>query len=280
MKAVPKGPAGLHVARRGTGPTLLLAHGFAGSARNWGPQMRSFTDRYDVVTYDARGHARSSAPDDPQAYCEDALVRDLDSVRSSVGARAPFVGGLSMGAAVVLAWALRHPAKPSALVLAAFPPDPGSDLGLPALAFADAIEQEGVERAGARFAWGPESGLDPRGAALVRQGFLEHPPHALVHTLRGFLATRPALEEQRQALAALRIPTLVVVGARDRGSRPASETLARMLPEAELAVIPDAGHVVNLARPDAFNEVLAGFLERHASPPPARIDSAVPRPEG
>jgi pimeloyl-ACP methyl ester carboxylesterase len=128
-------------------------------------------------------------------------------------------------------------------------------------AFADAIERDGLEAAGARFVWGPESGLDPEGARLVRQGFLEHPPHALAAILRNVLAREPAVRTLAAALSGVTVPALVIAGANDHGGRLASEALATALPRARLALIADAGHLVNLARPTAFNTELRAFLE-------------------
>lgn len=258
--------AGLHVERSGTGPAVLLAHGFAGSARNWRPQVRALRDRYEVVTYDARGHARSDAPDDPAAYTTAALVADLAAVVDQVarpGVPVPVVGGLSMGAATVLPWALAHPGRARALVLASYPADRASGRGVSAQAeaFADALERDGVDAAGARFAWGPESGLDEQGAAMVRQGFLEHPAHGLAHTLRCFLGPRPALADWQPELRALEVPVLVVAGEDDLGSLAPSRWLAETLPAARLEVVPRAGHVVNLAQPAAFNRILGSFLD-------------------
>src|SRR5262249_51553779 len=54
----------LHVEKEGDGPAVVLAHGFAGSARNFGPQARALRTGFRVTRYDARGHARSEAPDD------------------------------------------------------------------------------------------------------------------------------------------------------------------------------------------------------------------------
>ena len=98
-----------------------------------------------------------------------------------------------------------------------------------------------------------------RGAALVRQGFLEHAPHALAHTLREFLARLEPVETLAPRLAELRIPTLVIAGARDAASLPTCRALAAALPDAALVVIPDAGHVVNLAAPAAFDAALLDF---------------------
>ncbi len=258
----------LHVESHGQGPAIVWAHGFAGSARNWRPQVRALQSAYRVVVYDARGHARSFAPEEASSYSALHFVDDLEEVVDGCGDPSPVVGGLSMGAATVLQWAIQHPGGARALILAAFPADVGSGRGVSASAeaFADLIEAEGIEAAGARFAWGPGSGLDERGAALVRQGFLEHPPHGLAHTLREYLGRRAPLASHAAALERLLLPVLVVVGERDEASRPTCEWLAQTLPRGELMEIPDAGHVVNLARPDAYNEAVTGFLSRHAPP--------------
>jgi len=253
----------LHVESHGEGRAVVLAHGFGGSARNWRPQVKALRDRYRVVTYDARGHARSPAPDDASAYTGAALATDLAGVVAGCGDAHPVVGGLSMGAAVALRFALDHPSAARALVLASVPAgaDGGGAPGRRAAAFADAIEAEGLEAAGARFVWGPDSGLDAAGAALVRQGFLEHAPHALAHLLRGFLAHWPPPDRLAEELARLHRPVLVVSGALDRASVAAGRTLADRVPRVQRVEIPGAGHVVNLAKPEAFNAALVAFLE-------------------
>jgi pimeloyl-ACP methyl ester carboxylesterase len=179
-------------------------------------------------------------------------------VLDEVGAPRAVVGGLSMGAAVTLRYALEHPARVRGLVLASFPA-PG---GVSALAepFAAAIERDGLEAAGARFVWGPRAGLDPEAARLVRQGFLEHPPHGLAHTLRHLLAVLPGVDALAPRLRSLTIPALVVAGSEDRAALPVAQALADALPRAGLAIVEGAGHVVNLARPAAFNAVLEEFL--------------------
>jgi pimeloyl-ACP methyl ester carboxylesterase len=257
---------GLHVEVHGpaAAPGIVLAHGFGGSARNWRPQLRTLRARWRVVVYDARGHARSEAPDEPAAYRMSELIADLLHAGEASGDPRPVLGGLSLGAAVALGAVLVQPERARALVLASHPAGPGSGRGVAAsaLAFAEAIERDGLEAAGARFAWGPGSGLDPAGAALVRQGLLEHRPHALAHVLRECLARLEPVEALAPRLAALRLPVLVIAGERDAGSLPVSRALAEAIPGAELAVIPGAGHVVNLAAPAAFDTALLGFLAR------------------
>jgi pimeloyl-ACP methyl ester carboxylesterase len=250
----------LHVEAAGQGPGVVLAHGFGGSARNWRPQVRALRGRFRVVVYDARGHARSEAPAEAAAYRASEWIADLGRAAAAAGDERPVVGGLSMGAAVALRYALAHPERVRALVLAS-PPGRGG-VAARALPFADAIEREGLDAAGARFVWGEGSGLDAPGAALVRQGFLEHAPHALAHTLRELLAKLEPVEALAERLARLAIPALLVAGERDAGSRAACEALAAALPKSELHVIEGAGHVVNLAAPAAFDAALLGFLAR------------------
>ena len=252
----------LHVEAEGDGPVVVLGHGFGGSARNFLPQARALRDRCRIVRFDARGHARSGAPAEAAAYTPEAFVADVSRVLDGVGAARAVVGGLSMGAGIALRFALAHPERVRALVLAAFPPGPrtAGTFAAVAHAFADAIERDGLDAAGARFVWGPSSGLDPGAARLVRRGFLEHPPHGLAHTLRGVIAAQPSVEELAPRLAALAQPALVVVGAEDRVSLAPSRALAAALPGARLAIVEGAGHVVNLARPAEFNVTLEEFL--------------------
>ena len=70
----------LHVETSGSGETVLLAHGFGGSARNFRPQVKALRGRYRVITWDARGHARSGAPGEARAYAPECFVSDLARV--------------------------------------------------------------------------------------------------------------------------------------------------------------------------------------------------------
>jgi len=215
--------------------------------------------------YDARGHARSEAPTDPDAYSFERLVDDYESVALSGDDSAlPVVaGGLSLGSATALAFALRRKERVRALVLAS--PPGGSDdpeRRAWALDFSRAIDERGLEAAGSEFVWGKRARFDPRGAALIRSGFMEHPPHALSHILKRTLAELPGPTRLAAELGRLNRPVLIVMGAEDQSSAESSRSLVALLPDAELVVVPGAGHVVNLAAAGAFNEACQQFLSR------------------
>ncbi len=252
----------LHVEQRGEGPAVVLAHGFAGSARNFRPQVRALSDRHSVVVYDAPGHARSAAAARSGSTDLAHLVDAFAEVADAASAEPVVAGGLSLGAATALSWALSRPERVRGLILASFPAGRGAAGGVSAgaLEFAEAIDREGLEAAGARYVWGPDSGFDSATGALVRQGFLEHPAEALSGLLRGALTELRPPEAMADALATCRIPALVIAGSEDRSSLAACRSLAELLPDARLEVIEGAGHVVNLAAPARFNELAIDFL--------------------
>jgi 2-succinyl-6-hydroxy-2,4-cyclohexadiene-1-carboxylate synthase len=259
------GEVELHLEVEGEGAVpIVLMHGFAGSARNWRPQLRGLRASHRVAAFDVRGHARSGAPTDAASYRPERFVADVARVLDHLGVARAAVGGLSMGAGIAARFAAAHPERVAALALVALPPGAGEGSRQRdwAFAFADALDRDGLEAAGARFAWGPESGLDPKSASLVKLGFAEHAPHALAHTLRELLAVQPGAEALASELASLAAPTLLLVGERDPVSLGPMQRLAAALPRAELQVVPNAGHAVNLEARDATTAALRDWVAR------------------
>ncbi len=243
-------------------PGIIFCHGFGGSARNFRLQARLLEPRYFVTLFDWRGHARSPAPEGAEAYRIEALLSDLDELVQAQ--RTPVIlAGLSLGAKLSLDYALRNPERVRALVLASYPTAGDVEKRRAwALGFAKAIEERGLDEAGSHFVWGEQSRFDPKGARLIRQGLMEHAPHALAHIQRELLAASPSPERMAPELRALRIPTCLIAGTDDPESLGPCRELARLLPDAELHELENAGHVVNLTRPTLFNQILLAFLAR------------------
>jgi len=84
--------------------------------------------------------------------------------------------------------------------------------------------------------------------------------------LRQVLATEPAVADRAEALRALTVPTLLVAGERDVPALESTRALEQLLPHARRVVVPDAGHVVNLEKPESFNEALRSFLSEIEAP--------------
>lgn len=237
----------------------MLLHGFAGSARNFRPQARFLRERHRVVLFDARGHARSAAPVDEAEYSPEAFVEDLARVVERTGSKRIVVGGISMGAAIALRYALRYRDSIAGLVLASYPPAGDAFSPSWALALAEAIERDGAEAAGEQYVWGGGR-FDAAAAKWIRQGFLEHRPQALAAVLRRVLAVEPRVSERKKDLSELRVPTLLIAGEQDVRSVETTSELEQLMPNARRVVVPGAGHVLNLEKPQSFNEALRRFL--------------------
>jgi pimeloyl-ACP methyl ester carboxylesterase len=259
----------LYYEEHGQGPPLVLAHGHACGVRSWDPQLRGLADQYRVIVYDARGHGLSEAPREPSAYSQEHMVDDLRGLMDHLGLDTAAVGGLSMGGNVALNLALAHPQRVSALVLA--DTGAGSDdtarMLTRSLQGAEVLENGGIEAyvdwamshpAFARFASrGPEQ------ERFIRSCLMTNRAHGIALSTRGVQAKRPSIYALEPQLRTLGMPVLLIVGEHDEACLPVHAFMGRTIPNATPHVLPGAGHLTNLETPEAFNQLVAEFLDAH-----------------
>ena len=249
----------------GSGPPLVFVHGFSCGIRSWDPQVRAFSKRFRVVTYDVRGHGITEAPRDPGRYSQPTSIADLAGLLDHLKIRRAFVGGLSMGGNIALNFALTHPDRVRALIVAdtGSGSDESAEWIAGAHAFADAAERSVEAFADmacanplfARFvAQGPEA------ERFIRSCLMTHRGHGIAHTAREVLAKRPTLYALEAKLRELRVPTLLIVGEHDDPCVRVHAFMAKVLPRATALVIPGVGHLTNLEAPDVFNRAVRRFL--------------------
>jgi pimeloyl-ACP methyl ester carboxylesterase len=246
----------LYVEASGAGENVLLAHGFGGSARNFRPQLRALRGRYRTIVYDARGHARSGAPEAAADYTPECFVSDLGRVLDQAGSERAVVGGLSMGPASRCAsrsrirsacrgWCWRRSA--------------GAGLVPPRAAGFARARPRSLLAAGQRFVWGGSG--SQREATLMKQGFRGTMPRSRV--LRRLIAGSPASDASRELRR-------VICGA-GRGRRATRRRCGgRSSQELPRAARGGGGRqpLVNLEQPEAFNAALLGFLAEEVFPRP------------
>jgi pimeloyl-ACP methyl ester carboxylesterase len=230
-------------------PLVLLSHGYSATGCMWDVQVDALRDRYRVVTWDMRGHGRSDSPDDPGAYSEQATVADMAAILDDCGAASAYIGGLSLGGFMSLAFHYRHPERVDALLL--FDTGPG---------YKNDEARDGWNRNAEKRA----EELESRGfQALSQSREVKARNHrsaqGLAHAARGMLAQSDA--RIIESLPAIAVPTLVLVGADDRPFLAATDYMTKKIASAHKVVIPDAGHASNIDQPAAFDSAVSGFLE-------------------
>ena len=236
----------------GSGPPLLLTHGYSSTSGMWQGQIAALSKHHQLVLWDMRGHGQSDYPEDASAYSEALTVADMAAVLDAVGAEQAIVGGLSLGGYMSLAFYLAHPEMVDALIIC------DSGPGYRNAEARNAWNQRANERAGTLEARGLEA-LGGR-SREVRDALGHHKSaQGLAHAARGMLAQQDA--RVIDGLASIRVPTLVIVGDQDTPFLAPCEYMAKKIPGARLEVIAGAGHASNLDQPEAFDRVLLRFLD-------------------
>jgi len=233
----------------GSGPALILTHGYSSTGQMWDGQIEPLAKHFTVVTWDMRGHGRSDYPQDQAQYSEAATVEDMAALLDAVGAKDAIVGGLSLGGYMSLAFHRAHPDRTRALLIIDTGPGYKNDQARDgwnanALKRAERYEAEGL----------PDLS---RASAEVR--LAQHrDATGLARAARGMLTQRDA--QVIESLPQIKVPAVVIVGADDTPFLAASDYMAAKIPGAKKVVIPDAGHSANIDQPAAFNAALMGFL--------------------
>lgn len=275
MRVVTDDGVGLEVVERGSGPTLVLVHGFGGAKEDFSEQLDALSARHHVVTFDHRGHGESDSPTDPVAYTMDRLAQDTLAVADAVGADHLRVLGHSMGGMVVRRLILTHPERVEALVLMDTSPGPvpGIDNELLEMAAVIALGEGMGELKRIMDAFQPLGTPAYEKLMAERPGYKEFNDRKWETLSAVMWATMGrAIRDQPDelaALAAVRCPTLVIVGDQDLPFLGVSKEMAETIPGAELAVIPDAGHSPQFENATAWLAALQGFLDVQLRQSPA-----------
>ncbi len=266
MRILTDDGVGLEVTDLGSGPALMLVHGFGGAKEDFSDQVEDLATDHRVITLDLRGHGESDGPEDEARYSLDRFASDLVNVLDALTVGQVRLLGHSMGGMVVRRFALAFPERLDALVL--MDTSPGSLASLDS----DIIDL-GVQIA-------KEQGMDelkrvmdafePLGTPAYDRLLAERPGYrefgdAKWAALSGAMYTQMMVEirdqpDQLAELATVDCPTLVMVGVEDAPFLDGSRAMAATIPSAQLVVIPNAGHSPQFENGAVWIEVLRGFL--------------------
>jgi pimeloyl-ACP methyl ester carboxylesterase len=246
----------------GSGPPLLLTHGFSSTSAMWQSQIAALSKRHQLVLWDMRGHGQSDYPSDPAVYSEALTVADMAALLDAVGADKAIVGGLSLGGYMSLAFYRAHRNRVRALLIIDTGPGFKKDDAR------DAWNKRAYETAD-RF---DRDGLDVLKTFSRERSMVTHRnASGLALAARGMLTQRDA--RVIESLPDIKVPSLIVVGADDTPFLAASDYMAAKIPGAQKVVIPAAGHAVNIDQPQAFIDAVLPFLDHLEAKPAQRAAS-------
>jgi len=252
----------LAVTDAGSGPLVVLAHCYTGRRGSWAPVARRLVaSGHRVVLWDQRGHGESTVGSDGLSV--DRLGDDLRDVLEAIDASDAVVAGHSMGGMTIMACVGRHrdviAARTQALVL----------IATAATGIAHVARTEGLGAALMRSALATAVTAGPLGPFVVRGTEGRRPVWAhLEASARMYAETPPetraamvrsmATMDLRAGLAGCPVPVVVIVGTQDRLTRKGyGAQIVSCLPDAELVVLPHAGHMLPFEEPDLLSDIIA-----------------------
>jgi pimeloyl-ACP methyl ester carboxylesterase len=248
----------LHFELEGEGAPVVFLHGFPLSGQLWTETVQALRADHRCIVPDLRGHGKSEATPtaDMGTYAED-VVALLDAVGES---RPVAVVALSMGGYVAFEMVRRYPERVRALALVDTRAGPDSPEG----ARGRRQTAERVLREGSGFvADDMERKLfardaDPELRRRWRDIMASTPPVGVAAALLA-MAERP---DSIPTLEELGIPVLIVVGEEDAITPPEeARRMQRACPSATLEIVPGAGHMTPVERPEEFAGILRRFLD-------------------
>ncbi len=254
-------------AARKRSPTLVMLHGFTGSAAAWENHLDTLADfGLRVIALDLPGHGQSDAPDDPQryaiAYCQQDILAALQELGVSRGEAVLL--GYSMGGRIALYAAFSGFFR--ALILESASPglkDPveREQRRISDGALAASIERDGVQAFIDRWEKLPlfasQNTLPFETREALRRQRLHNRACGLAQSLRGAgTGVQPPLHAQ---LPTLCIPVLLIAGELDAKFTALARSMAQALPHAQLRIVPGTGHAVHLERPEEFDALVGAF---------------------
>jgi 3-oxoadipate enol-lactonase len=272
-RRVELGDVSLHVVDAGEGGRpVMLVHGFTANSDEVAGVIEPLADLgWHAVAPDLRGHGRSDRPTDAGAYSLELMAADVVALADWLGWDRFALLGHSMGGGVAQLIALDHPERLSGLILAStfHGPVPGISMELVQLG-CWVVREAGMEgladAQAARRAENPESVAAFERLQEAIPGYAEQSRARLVSTSPDmWMAMAPRFvdqEDRLSRLAALDVPTAVIVGEFDGTMGDDCRRLAAAIPGASLTVIAGAGHVPQLEQPEAWWAALSEFMSR------------------
>jgi non-heme chloroperoxidase len=265
LKKVEVNGAELHYVEQGEGDPLVFVHGGLGDYRTWRAQVGPFSERYQVVSYSRRGHYPNAWPEGYTEVSMQQHVDDLSALLEHLKLGLVYIVANSYGSYISLLFALQRPKRVRAMALAEPPVHPLLRRIPGGEKLFQVFMESAWQPAGRVFAQDDLEGgvhLFVEGAVgkgeftrlppKVREAMMKNAPELKAATATDFSVHMP--DFTCEDAAKITAPTLLMRGGLSpRKYYLINDELARCMPNAEQALIPDAAHVLHNHNPEEHN---------------------------
>ena len=252
---------------QGKGEPLVLISGYSSDQSGWIFQTGAFKKYYLVITFDNRGVGKTDKPSG--AYSMKMMADDTVGLMNHLGIKKAHILGISSGGLVAQALAINYPERINKLVLAST--DAGGDES-------SGISPEWLKALGLREDCTDD---DVRSIPILKIGDTVYPLafnrplfriiFPLLAKIKARLNGTIGLHGQWEAfvghntlnnLPAVKVPTLVITGTKDRAIKPSSsDVIAKLIPNAKLVKVEGGSHALNIEMRSRFNKEVLDFLK-------------------
>lgn len=255
------GPRDQGVVAQLEAPPLVLLHAFPLHSGMWAPQLEAVSPERRVIAPDLPGFGGSDAPDSMYRYTMAGFADLVAGLLDRLGIERVVLGGLSMGGYVAFAFLRAHGERVVGLVLA----DTRAGADTHEVFERRTDQQDQVARIGtAALIEVLLGGLLCDHTKAERLDLVERVRRLMANPAAGYIGALEAMKHRADAtgeLAAISVPTLVVVGEDDANAPvDVARDMHERIPGSKLAVLAQAGHLSNLEAADDFNAALTAFL--------------------
>lgn len=242
-------------------PWITLSTSLATDSSMWDDQLATLLPHFRVLTYDMRGHGKSSAPEGPYNFAD--LTGDVIALWDTLGIQRSHFVGLSIGGMIGQHLALTAPERLDRLVLCSTSSGYADNRDAVAKLWEQRIAQmeaDGMKAMveGSLGRWFTEAYRLEEAETMARVATMIEGTSPVGYAACGRAV---ASMDTTTQLPSISVPTLVVVGEDDPGTTPATaEVIAKGIPGSRLEVLPQASHLLNIEQADLFNALLLAFL--------------------
>jgi pimeloyl-ACP methyl ester carboxylesterase len=243
-------------------PIVLIGIGAGVDSRLWDDQFRAFAKRFRVIRYDIRGFGKSAAPTSPYSH-----VEDLYGLLKFLKIKKAYIAGLSAGGGIAIDFTLEHPQMVGGLIVV------GSVVS--GFQFSDMFRQRDDANikpalSGDYEAMAKNMLADPYTIPSLENPSARERYRKLLldeKNTRRFTVEYPAPRRLNPPaigrLSEIHAPTLIITGSLDIADvLKIAHILEAGIAGSERINIPGAGHMVNMEKPEAFNQAVLGFLRK------------------